>query len=150
MSVVRELREFVSLENFTDEDLCFLDTFIEEKIYKDGDLIIQENSPTTDLMFILSGKTCVERVLGKNTRMLTTIGCYNIVGEVAFGDQKPRTANVVAVGETRIGVLRYADFDRIKNQDPVFGMKLLMQLLKIVAGKFRQVNKGLDLTILND
>ncbi len=149
MALVERLRNFRDLAEFTDAELRLLANFMEEKEYKDGEQIIDEKGHSTSLLFVMSGKVIISRKLSANTMLTTTLDEHAIFGEVAFADRLPRTAGATALGTTLIGSFGYEHFEIIKRQDAVFGMKLLMQLLKGLAQKFRQVNNGLDLLVAN-
>jgi CRP-like cAMP-binding protein len=144
MSLLQELKEFEVLQDFTEQEMRLLATFIDEKEYEDGQLIIDEKGQSSHLYFIFSGKVKIFRTLTRNTEILTTLGENDIFGEVAFADQQPRSASVSSIGKTQVGAFAYEHFEVIKKQDAVFGMKLLMQLLKVLAKKFRMVNQSLD------
>ncbi len=142
--IVEKLGDFPMLSEFKIQELRQLAAFLEVKTYKDGECILGEHNPNSSLLFIFSGEVRVFRNFPRGGSFALTIGKNEIFGEVAFADQKGRMASASAIGEAQIGAFPYEHFEVIKKQDPVFGMKLLMQLLKLLAGKFRFVNKQLD------
>ena len=70
-----------------------------------------------------------------------------VIGEVAFGDQLPRPVVATAIGKVELATFCFEHFEIIKKQDPVFGMKLLTQLLRSLAKKFRATGKMLELVL---
>lgn len=145
MSVKTFLREFELLHEFVETELHLLSTFIEERDFEDGEIIIGEKDSSRALYFVLQGKVRIHRELGGGRANLQHIlEAREIFGEVAFSDGKGRTANVTAQGNVKLGVFEFEHFDVIKNQDPVFGMKLLMQVSRTLATKFRILNSSIE------
>lgn len=144
MSDEFKFARFEALSEMNRDELALLATFIVAKTFKDGEEIISKDSKTSNLMFIFSGKVKIYRTFPNGGTFAQTINANEIFGEVAFIDQQGRSASGVAVGATEIGMFDYEHFEVIKKQDPVFGMKLLLQISKLLAGKVRSVNNKLD------
>ncbi len=144
MSLDQRLGDFDLLKDFTSKELALLATFMETTVYENGDEIIGKDNKAASLLFILSGKVRVYRNFAGGASFTTTLGANDVFGEVAFADQQGRTAMAEAVGKTEIAGFDYSHFNVIKKQDAVFGMKLLMALMKMLATRFRAVNKKLD------
>jgi len=144
MSIQRKLSEFEILQDFSADELKLLSTFIEVKEYKDDEEIIGKDSETSCLLFVFSGKVKIVRKLSGGCISSSQLGKNEIFGEVAFADQKGRSASAISIGDTEIGSFLYEHFEIIKKQDPVFGMKLLMQLMKLLAKNFRNLSKKID------
>jgi len=121
-----------------------LATFIEEVEFEDEAKILDEKSESKSLFLILSGKVKILRSISGKASILTKLGATDVFGEVAFADQGPRSASAYADGKAEIGIFSFDHFEIIKKQDPVLGMKFLMQLMRALAQKFRAVNKSLD------
>ncbi|HNV72673.1 MAG TPA: cyclic nucleotide-binding domain-containing protein, partial [Candidatus Ozemobacteraceae bacterium] len=144
MSLEQKLGDFEILKDFTTKELKLMATFMETRDYADGEEIIGKDNANHSLFFILSGKVRIYRNFSGGASFSTQIGTKEVFGEVAFADQQGRTALAEAVGAVEIALFDYDHFNIIKKQDPVFGMKLLLELLKLLATKFRVVNKKLD------
>lgn len=144
MALEQKLSGFEVLKEFTPKEIKTLATFIEVNKYEDGEEIIGKDTQTTSLLFILSGKVRINRSFAGGGIFMTQLGSKEVFGEVAFADQKERTASALSIGKSEIGAFDYAHFAIIKKQDAVFGMKLLQELMRLLASKFRAVNKKLD------
>lgn len=145
MALESKLKEFKMLRGFLDGDFKLLSTFIEEREYKDGETIIGEKDSSRALYFILDGKVRIHRELGDGRAVFQHIlEAGGIFGEVAFSDGCGRTASVNALGSVHLGIFEFEHFDIIKKQDPVFGMKFLMQVSKTLATKFRLLNGSIE------
>ena len=70
-----------------------------------------------------------------------------MVGEMAFLDGAPRSADVVAEGDVESAVFEIADFNRLQQSHPVLHTKLLRNIAVSLATKLRKVNQ--DVSVLS-
>ena len=143
MSEEFKLARFRDLSDLTQEELKLLYTFLSFRTFKDGEEVLADSSGCS-LELIFSGRVKIYRTFPNGGTFASFVEANEIFGEVAFADQQGRSAKGVAVGETEIGTFDYQHFDVIMKQDPVFGMKFLLQLSKILARKYRALNQKLD------
>lgn len=77
----------------------------EVKLFSDGDIIVREGDTGDSVYIIKRGNaSVVTHILGKEMT-LATLSSGDLFGEVAFLTGRPRTANVVAIGEIETYVL---------------------------------------------
>lgn len=144
MSLFQQMKNFDLLQDFTDDELKLLTTFVEEHSFQDGDAIIDPKKPGNDLVFILKGQVKISSAGQGRANVFSVLEGPCLLGELSFADQQPRSANATAVGAVEAVSFSYDHFQIIKAQNSVFGMKLLMELLKSLAKKFRATNINLD------
>ena len=130
---------------FTSEELDLLTTFMEEATYNDGQPIFGEQSPTTAVYFILSGRVTIYRAIVGASNFITILEKNDIFGEIAFVDQQYRSASANALDATTVAMFEYSHFDVIQNQSPLLGLKLLKAIIREITRKFRAVNSNIDL-----
>jgi cytochrome P450 len=65
------------------------------------------------------------------------VGSGTVIGEVAFFDGQPRSADIVAVGDVELLVLSYAGFERVAAADPALAQLLLLDLGRFLAQRLR-------------
>jgi CRP-like cAMP-binding protein len=145
MSVYEKFRENQFFQEFSDDELRILADFTEEESFAEGEVIFNEQSPTTAVYFILHGRISIYRSLMGHANFLTILEKNDIFGEVSFADQQARSASANALDEAVVAKFNYEHFDVIQNQSPVIGMKLLKAIMKEITQKFRAVNSGIDL-----
>ena len=56
------------------------------------------------------------------------VGSGTVIGEVAFFDGQPRSADIVACGDVELLVLSYETFERLADADPALAQLLLLDL----------------------
>lgn len=145
MAMFEKLRDNPFFSCFSEDELRVLADFTEEQSFKEGEIIFNEQSPTTAVYFILHGRVTIYRSLMGCSNFITILEKNDIFGEVAFVDQQTRSAAANALDDTQVAKFNYDHFDIIQKQSPVIGMKLLKALMKELTQKFRAVNAGIDL-----
>ncbi|MDD3147428.1 MAG: cyclic nucleotide-binding domain-containing protein [Candidatus Riflebacteria bacterium] len=145
MSLFQNLRDNPFFTDFSDDELRILADFTEEQNFKEGEVILTEQSPTTAVYFIVHGRVTIFRSLMGCSNFLTILEKNDIFGEVAFADQQARSAAANALDDTTVARFNYDHFDVIQKQSPAIGMKLLKALMRELTQKFRAVNSGIDL-----
>ena len=100
----------------------------------DGQLILRQGAPATRMYVIISGQVRVTRNDGEGEEDIAVLPPGTTVGEMAFVDASPRSAQAVARGETLV-----LEFGR----ELMFGVssavirKLFRNLAAIIAGRLR-------------
>ena len=100
----------------------------------DGQLILRQGAPATRMYVIISGHVRVTRSDGVGVEDIAVLPPGSTVGEMAFVDASPRSAQAVARGETLV-----LEFGR----ELMFGVssavirKLFRNLAAIIAGRLR-------------
>ncbi|RCK78356.1 MAG: transcriptional regulator, Crp/Fnr family [Candidatus Ozemobacter sibiricus] len=145
MSLAEKLREFEVLSGFSMDDLEQLASLMEEVAYEDGQTIIDEQSQSTALFFILSGRVKIHKMLAGQLKILTLLDKYDLFGEVAFVDNMVRSASATTVGPVKIAKFTSEHFTIIKKQNPTLAVEFLIRLTRELSRKFRAVNEGLDI-----
>ncbi len=81
---------------------------IEETIYSDGEVIIEEGSKGAWIYVILEGSAKVKKRTSKGRITIDTLREGEVFGEMVFleGGKSPRSASIIAAeGQVRIGLL---------------------------------------------
>lgn len=91
---------------------------------KDGAEIVTEGKAGHEFFLILDGKAVVKR----GGRKIATLGPGNYFGELALLDRGPRSATIVAEGDTKLVVLGQREFMSVLDQVPALSHKLLVAM----------------------
>ncbi len=108
--MIQRVKAFEGLER---ERLTFIARLLKPRLVPPGETILQEGKRGTAMYFIASGK--VEVQLPEHAVVL---GAGEFFGELALLTEKPRTADVRALGYCHLLVLDARDFARLMRSDP--------------------------------
>jgi CRP/FNR family cyclic AMP-dependent transcriptional regulator len=95
---------------------------------KKGDILIKEGDRSNQLYWLMKGQLGVYSNVQGLEAHLNTIEPGELVGELAFLDQKPRSATVKALEESQLLVLEYSEFQEMLKAQPKWMKKLLITL----------------------
>jgi len=120
-------------------DVTFTRTFS-----KDNVIILAEEEG--DTLFILKKGQVKVSIVSEGGRevILSLLGPGSVFGELSLLDGKPRSANVVAIEETDLLMLRRADFLQLIHKTPQIATALLAELATRMRKTDRQI-EGLAL-----
>lgn len=89
--------------------------------YDTGAVIIKEGDASVEFYIILKGKVNVVKNLGlRSESHIVTLGELEVLGEMAYFDNKRRSASGVASTETELLVLDNESFAKIEQEYPDF------------------------------
>jgi anti-anti-sigma regulatory factor len=124
-------------------ELAWLETLIERQSFQPGDLICDAGSVADGVYLIKKGKVDVllKGDRGKPYKVASYCGGA-VFGEAAFFPQSTRSANVVAISQVDVYLLRPSSLEASK-QDLTTGvrMKLYKNLANLGFARLRAVNK---------
>jgi CRP-like cAMP-binding protein len=110
------------------------------KVLKDGDVVFRQGDPA-DCMYLIR-KGALKVFIAKETSEvnLAVLEAGSIVGEMAFFDNKPRSASVKATQTTEVTQITRADFDKLLGQIP----KWMVTMMQSLSGRLRTTNERLQ------
>jgi CRP-like cAMP-binding protein len=128
---------------FKPNEISFLLKKARPKRLDDGQVLICAGSPPSSLYVILSGAMVVTSGAGERHEVLATLEPGSTVGEMSLVDNSPRSARVVAEGETTV-----FEFDQYFLDDAPKGvaLKVYQNLSRILAQRVRESNQLMDST----
>jgi len=106
-----------------------------ELSYKAGESIVGEGASGVGFYLILDGKVEVR----KGSRVLASLGKGEFFGEMSLIDDQPRSADVVAVTQTRCWALSSWSFNALVKANPDIALPMLKELVK----RLRAANSSL-------
>jgi CRP/FNR family transcriptional regulator/CRP/FNR family cyclic AMP-dependent transcriptional regulator len=139
------LRNVSLFESLNDDELQALSELAFTRSFgKDGIIILAEEEGDT-LFIIKKGQVKVSIVSEEGREViLSLLGTGTVFGELSLLDGKPRSANVTAIEETDLIMLRRADFVQLIYKMPQIAPALLAELATRLRRTDRQV-EGLAL-----
>ena len=104
-----------------------------------GSLLIQPGVSDRALFFVMSGSLdIVSRISDHSLGTIAAVKPGSVVGEVAFFDDKPRSAKVWATRDSALLRLDYADYQRYLAANPVRAAELTVALGRLMAVRLRR------------
>jgi CRP-like cAMP-binding protein len=105
--------------------------------FRQGEVIVQENTPGDEMFFIESGRVRVVRKEGSQRFVLAQLGAGDLFGEMALLTGNPRSASVMAESEVDLWSLSQADFDDLVTAYP----NLALALSRLLSERLRNTDE---------
>jgi CRP-like cAMP-binding protein len=110
------------------------------KSFPAGTIIIQEGRKATSLAFIEQGVVTIQKEeAGGSERHIIDLSRDAVIGEIAFFDNEPRSATVVAKTDVRLLILTRESFDLLAETNPALAIKTLFYVGRVLSRRLRQV-----------
>ena len=120
--------------------------FLEIRKYATGDVVFEQGASGYGVYVVLNG--CVEVIQNNGEDgekvLLAQSESGSFFGETALLDDAPRTAAAVASEDTRLALFPRDALRQLAEQRPHLGVKIAIQLARIVAERLRQTNRNLQ------
>ncbi len=134
---VELLQDVPLFTNFSKKQLKSVVKTAKEKVFETGDTIVREGDMSNvGFYLILAGQVEVKR----DEKSLTKLGAGQFFGEMAVLDEKPRSADVVALTDTKCLLLTNWDFKALIKTYPDMATNIISEL----ANRLRQTNMALS------
>ena len=105
-----------------------------QKKFEDGDAIVTAADMTREMYVILSGaaKVIAKTKTGKR-RTIDSLTVGDVIGELAFLNNVPRTADVVATGPVEALILTPESIEKVISADSKTSARVYKNLSRLVA-----------------
>jgi len=141
MEKLLALKQVPLFAHFSLEQLEAVARASRERVQLPGDVLMHEGDLGGELFLVLSGRVHVYRGHGTSEQLdLGTLGAGSYVGEMAIFDDKPRSATVIAEGETRMLVLAGDRLKELILQTP----EMSFQIFHVLTTRIREVEARLE------
>ena len=140
------LRSIELLQGFAPEKLEALARQCVWRNYEAGKRIISRNAADRDVYFLVAGRVRITTYsLGGRQVTFRDIGAGEILGEVAALDERPRSADVIALEPSLVASLAGAAFRKLLAEEPQLGSRVMQRLACLVRSLSERV---IDLSTL--
>lgn len=109
------------------------------KLYKDGEIIVEEGMQSRTMYVVQSGKVKVVKNDRGREAILALLGEGDIFGEMSLFDTSPRSATVKAVGDARILAIEHEGLLKRIKMDPTLAFRIIKQMSR----RIRELNTSL-------
>ena len=117
------------------------------KNFMGGDVIVRQFAKDNDLMIVLSGRA---RINGFSGELIAEATSGSVIGEMSLIDDKPRSATVVAVGDSTMMMIPNSKLWELMNSEPEIGKTILLNVSQILTARLRAANVALDSVVDRD
>lgn len=145
-------REAPLFRNLTEEQLDLVSRVIRERKLSEGDVLVREGDPATDLFLVRTGSLEVLKAEKRRERehRIATVLPGEVVGELALFDELPRSATVRALEESSVWQLQFqqirpgADRETVDLDDPearqmrIAYRKLVLNMAGVMSARLRE------------
>jgi SulP family sulfate permease len=133
-------------QGFTAEELDILQSKLTLRVYRKGEVIINEGEANRDLFLLTKGSTTVKAHLPHKNRFqrVFTFSAGVIFGEMALLDAKPRSADVWAEEDCEVLLLPYREFVALAQTAPEVAVKLIFYVAKVLSRNLRRGSRELQ------
>jgi SulP family sulfate permease len=147
--VVEKPLELLEIELFKGRKqatVAALEAFMDKRTFKAGEPIFRRGDEGDELFLIRRGSVRIMLPLdSKQSHHLATFGRGDFIGEMAFLDRAPRSADAIAFTDTDLYVLSRERFDAFANEHKKVAINLLGGLARMLAIRLRYTNAELRL-----
>lgn len=135
------LRENPFFQNLTDDQVKAVLALATEKTFEGGDTLVRQFDKNSDMMLVVRGKVCIKTFSGE---VIAEMGPGSVIGEVSLVDEAPRSATVIAIGQTVASILNSAKLRELLDSDPALKAAVIENVAKILCARLRAANVHLD------
>jgi CRP/FNR family cyclic AMP-dependent transcriptional regulator len=94
-----------------------------------------------DLYFVVSGRLDILKdAHAHEPRHLAVVRAGKSIGEMSLVDHQPHSATVVAAEPTTVLILSRMNFERIAEEHPKVGFKILLRIARLMSLRLRQTS----------
>lgn len=97
---------------------------------KAGEYLMRDGEESTQMYYLQSGSLAVCKVKGSAEQQIGTIYSGELVGEMSFLDQEPRSASVKAISDAKLMVIPHEKFEQFFHGQPAWYKALINTLLE--------------------
>ena len=135
------LRSLPLLAGLSTLALELLDQHVRESTVPAGHFVVREGEPGRHLFLIDRGSVRIFKRSHGAERDLARLGEGGFFGEMGVIDREGRSANVVAVAETRLLILSFVAFEILADQLPLDYARFLENLARELIRRLRELDE---------
>ena len=128
------------LANLDEDEIATVLGYTEARRYTEGEVAIRRGDTDRGLYVIATGAFAVLAPTPAGPRQVSVLRPGDIFGDLAFFDGEPRSADVRAVESSEAFVMTPAGFERLRLAHPRLAVGFLLDLGRILSGRFRDVS----------
>lgn len=119
--------------------------YVEGREFPLDEGLIEEGEPADCMAFVVSGRLSVKKLTsfpGKHV-LVAILESGSVVGELSVLERGKRSASVDVLEPSRLLVLSSDDFERLLDEHPRLGIKILKRVLHVVSVRVKKADDRL-------
>lgn len=108
--------------------------------FRAGEVVIQQGALDRSLFFVASGTLDVATTGPGGVEPLAQIGPGSVVGEQAFFDGQPRSANVTGASDGVLLRIGFHEFEKFGKEEQALSRDLLNALARVLSTRLRSLS----------
>ncbi len=128
--------------NLSPSQLESIGSHLAFRVFEKGNVIVRQGEVADTIFIIVAGQVKVyihDDHDGNKEVIVSTLGAGDFFGEIAMFDKEPRSANVAATERTHVQMLSFAAFQRVIEQSPDMGRRVMATLAARLRHADRQI-----------
>jgi len=125
------------LADLHEDDVRVILEYMQQRLYEAGEFAVREGELDRSFFIISRGSFEVLVPAPEGARHVRVLEPGDLFGEVGFFDGRPRSADVVALGDAEALVLTQAAFQRLRLAHPRLALRFVLDLGRILSERFR-------------
>ena len=109
-------------------------------LYPAGDVIFRQGDLGTEMFIIQEGEVDIIKNINGESHLLSKLEKGDFFGEMAVLESVPRTADAIAVAETRVLLINGARFDEMLRKNP----EVAVRIIRKYSQRLREANSLLE------
>ncbi|HMS56870.1 MAG TPA: cyclic nucleotide-binding domain-containing protein [Fimbriimonadaceae bacterium] len=122
-------------------DIDSIESVSETKSFNGGEVVVGIGDRSQDIMVIIEGRVRVETVNGE---LIDELRPGEMIGEMAFIDGKPRGANAISAGPSKIMVIPYDRLSGLMRENPKLEAIILRNAAVALCQRLRDTNQQVE------
>ncbi len=125
-------------KEFSWRELEELSKYMIAETFPKDSRIFEEGDKRAFMCVIFKGKVNILKESGNENKLITSINAGRIFGEMSVIDGSPRSATAIASEDTVLIVLTKQELNRILDEKPRMGAKILQKIAAIMSQRLRE------------
>lgn len=140
MDKVRLLEKVDLFSGLKERELKSLAEFCVDRLFEKGQTLVKQGDSGLGLYVLVSGKVKIVKTTSSGEKLeIAVLGPGDFFGEMTVLDSSPRSADVIAIEDTKCLLLTAWEFKARLEEHPEMALKVL----PVVVKRFRETNEKL-------
>jgi len=137
--ILKQAKLFSELQSQELEEILKI---TKEIVYKKGDIIFLQGDRSTELYLLTKGEIEIQIRIAPQIADSTVyiVKPYDILGEFAFVDPKPRAATARCNSNCILAMIKREDFEELVKKYPIIGLQCYKSLAQLLSERLRRMD----------
>lgn len=126
-------------QDFSRQEIKLLSTYARAYEVETGATVFREGEKGTFMCLLVSGRIDIFKECDTHQqKKVTTIRDGKTLGEMSVLDDLPHSATTIAAEKTTLVLITKNNFDRLTEEQPVLGIKIIKRIARLISLRLRQ------------